>query len=80
MYFGTSVLLLSLSTALTVVVLNLHYRGQLGRAPPRWVRGLVLRCLGSALGLRGTIDSNLEVRSGSRPKVSSPRSDPGFLL
>ncbi|XP_071092239.1 neuronal acetylcholine receptor subunit alpha-10-like [Haliotis cracherodii] len=44
MYFCVVLLLVTLSTALTVTVLNVHFRGQHGVPVPRWIRKT---CLGT---------------------------------
>ncbi|GFO34210.1 neuronal acetylcholine receptor subunit alpha-10-like [Plakobranchus ocellatus] len=45
-YFAVAMLLVSLSTLLTVLVLNIHHKGHLNRPVPRWVRKIVLNYLG----------------------------------
>ncbi|XP_071169768.1 neuronal acetylcholine receptor subunit alpha-10-like isoform X1 [Mytilus edulis] len=46
MYFASSMTLVALSCFMTVMVLNLHYRGENGRKVPSWVRKLIINRLG----------------------------------
>lgn len=41
-YFGATIALVSLSCAMTVFILNLHFKGSTGKTVPLWVRKLVL--------------------------------------
>ncbi|XP_064619928.1 neuronal acetylcholine receptor subunit alpha-10-like [Lineus longissimus] len=41
-FFGATIILLSLSTAVTVVVLNFHFNGEHGKEAPEWLRKVVL--------------------------------------
>ena len=50
-YFGATIVLLATSTSLTVMVLNVHYRGSLGRPVPSVVQLVVLVWLAWILGL-----------------------------
>ena len=49
MYFASSMILVSMSCMMTVVVLNIHYRGTTGYNLPPWVRKLFLEKLGRFL-------------------------------
>ena len=49
-YFGATIVLLAISTALTVVVLNIHHRGSLGKPVPSMVQLVVLDWLARMLG------------------------------
>ncbi|XP_046373238.2 neuronal acetylcholine receptor subunit alpha-10-like [Haliotis rufescens] len=51
-YFCLSLMLVTISTILTVFVLNVHFKGQHGIAVPRWVRSLVLGMLAQLLCVR----------------------------
>ncbi|XP_046373184.2 neuronal acetylcholine receptor subunit alpha-10-like [Haliotis rufescens] len=48
-YFCLSMALVTLSTVLTVIVLNVHYKGQNSVRVPRWVRSLFLGTLAQCL-------------------------------
>ena len=48
-YFGGTILVLSLCTATTVFVLNIHHRGVFKTRVPHWVRVLVLEWLATLL-------------------------------
>ena len=69
MYFGTSVVVLSLSTAFTVILLNLHYRGQFGTNVPGWIRTLVLGCLANLMGLRETVNANVTSKEAKASSI-----------
>ena len=51
-FFGANILLLAVSTAMTVLVLNVHHRGSLGNPVPAVVQLVVLNWLARMLGLR----------------------------
>lgn len=46
MYFASSMTLVALSCFMTVMVLNIHFRGNNGRKVPRWVKYIVVDKLG----------------------------------
>ncbi|XP_041365970.1 neuronal acetylcholine receptor subunit alpha-10-like [Gigantopelta aegis] len=48
-YFCLAILLVTLSTVLSTLVLNVHFKGQHSRAVPRWVRGVFLEFLARVL-------------------------------
>ena len=50
-YFGATIVLLSISTSLTVLVLNVHHRGSHGKPVSSIVRLVVLDWLAKMLGL-----------------------------
>jgi len=50
-FFGTTIFLLSLSSAMTVAVIKLHFSGEHGARVPGWLRTLVLNCIAKALRL-----------------------------
>jgi hypothetical protein len=41
-FFGTTIFLLSLSSAMTVVIMKLHFSGEHGDRVPAWLRKMVL--------------------------------------
>lgn len=45
MYFASSMILVSFSCAMTVLVLNIHFRGATGNKLPNWMRKLFLNRL-----------------------------------
>ncbi|XP_046580190.1 neuronal acetylcholine receptor subunit alpha-10-like [Haliotis rubra] len=51
-YFCVAMLLVALSTALTVIVLNVHFRGQHGDPVPHWIRKIFLGTLSELLCVR----------------------------
>ena len=51
-YFGATIVLLAISTSLTVLVLNVHYRGTHGQPAPSMVQLVVLNWLARIIGLR----------------------------
>ncbi len=64
-----------MSTALTVVILNIHYRGLFGNRVPNWIRKVVLDWLASLLLLKGKVDenvSNLGKKDRVSPRIVSP--------
>lgn len=46
LYFALTIGLLTVSSAMSVVVTNIHFAGNFGTRPPRWVRTVFLDCLG----------------------------------
>ena len=44
-FFGATIFLLSLSSAMTVLIMKLHFSGEHGAKVPNWLRKLVLVCL-----------------------------------
>ena len=58
-YFAAVIILLALSTAMTVVILNFKHRGVFGGRVPGWVRVMILHVLASMLCLREVVDRNL---------------------
>jgi len=50
-FFGTTIFLLSLSSAMTVGVIKLHFSGEHGARVPAWLRTLVLNCIARCLRL-----------------------------
>ncbi|XP_046583793.1 neuronal acetylcholine receptor subunit alpha-10-like [Haliotis rubra] len=51
-YFFLAMMLVTFSTVLTVIVLNVHFKGQHGRGVPRWMRSLFLGTLAQILCVR----------------------------
>ena len=52
-YYGVTIALMSLCTFMTLLVLNLHHKGN---QVPRWVRLFILQGLGTLMCMRSTID------------------------
>jgi len=50
-FFGTTIFLLSLSSAMTVGIIKLHFSGEHGARVPGWLRTLVLDCIAKCLRL-----------------------------
>jgi len=50
-FFGTTIFLLSLSSAMTVAIIKLHFSGEHGARVPGWLRTLVLDCIAKCLRL-----------------------------
>ena len=48
-FFGTTIFLLSLSSAMTVGIIKLHFSGEHGARVPGWMRTLVLDCIAKCL-------------------------------
>ncbi len=57
--------LLAVSTALTVLVLNLHHRGETAHRPPTWLRTLVLHGLGRLLCVRYARERDRQGEAGT---------------
>ena len=74
-YFGANIVLISISTALTVLVLNIHHRGSRGNPVPAMVQKVVLDWLARILGMgkcvpgknKGNLNGAKSVRVNSRP-------------
>ena len=58
-YFGATIILLAMSTAWTVVILNIHHRGAFRNKVPTWIRKVVLNWLASIMLLKNKVDHNL---------------------
>ena len=59
MYFASSMILVSFSCAMTVLVLNIHFRGATGNKLPNWMRRLFLGRLSWLLFVKtGKTNSN----------------------
>ena len=48
-----------MSTAWTVVILNIHHRGAFGNKVPNWIREVVLNWLASIMLLKNKVNHNL---------------------
>ncbi|XP_013418405.1 neuronal acetylcholine receptor subunit alpha-10-like [Lingula anatina] len=59
-YFGCAILLLCISTAMTVMVMNMQYSGAHGARAPPWLRRIVLGNLAKAMCLQRLVQQNLE--------------------
>ena len=46
-----AMMLVSLSCLMTVVVLNLHFKGEYGAKVPRWIRVTILEVVGRLVGV-----------------------------
>jgi len=55
-FFGTTIFLLSLSSALTVAIIKLHFSGEHGARVPAWLRTLVLDCIAKCLRLTSSVE------------------------
>ena len=62
-------MMLATSTAVTVIVINVHYRGVFGNQVPKIVRLLVLNWLARAMRLKDRVDQNLTPREKKSNKV-----------
>ena len=49
-YFACAMLLVSMSCLMTVVVLNVHFKGEYGTRFPTWMRFVFFRGIGRVLG------------------------------
>ena len=61
-YFGATIMMLATSTAVTVVIINVHYRGVFGNDVPIIVRKIVLEWLSRPMCLKGLVDENVSIR------------------
>ena len=57
-YFGATIVLLATSTALTVIVLNVYYRGAFGNEVPPFVQTVVLNWMARLMCLKKRVDDN----------------------
>ena len=69
-YFAASMVLVSLSCVLTILVLNVFYRGTNGRRVPHWAKLYIMKYLGRIVCSRHNRvdDSNVETTPGSPPR------------
>nr|XP_006812268.1 PREDICTED: neuronal acetylcholine receptor subunit alpha-9-like [Saccoglossus kowalevskii] len=65
-YYAATMVLVSLSLVMTVMVLNLHYRGPSSKPVPRWVKRLVLGHLQTFLLVRNPPNFNENFRKSRR--------------
>ena len=61
-FFGATIFLLSLSSAMTVLIMKLHFSGEHGSKVPRWLRKLVLICLARVVRMNKTASKACKVR------------------
>ena len=54
-YFGATVIIMALSTAFTVVILNIHHSGAYKKQVPPWIRTLVLEWLATLVLLKHVV-------------------------
>ena len=73
-YFGATIILLAMSTALTVVILNIHHRGAFGNKVPKWIRTVVLNWLASVMLLKDKVEDNVSAPNQSN-KVENTFTD-----
>jgi len=73
-FFGTTIFLLSLSSAMTVGVIKLHFSGEHGAQVPGWLRALVLNCIAKCLCLNVT-DEDFGDAAGRPTKVELSKSN-----
>ena len=57
-FFGATIFLLSLSSAMTVLIMKLHFSGEHGGKVPNWLRKLVLVCLARVVRMGKTARSD----------------------
>ena len=60
-FFGTTIFLLSLSSAMTVAVIKLHFSGEHGARVPGWLRTLVLDYVAKCLRLSSSDETGNDV-------------------
>ena len=68
-YFGANIVLLSISTALTVLVLNIHHRGSRGNPVPAMVQMVVLDWLARILGMGKCVHGKNKINSDNAKMV-----------
>lgn len=61
-FFGATIFLLSLSSAMTVLIMKLHFSGEHGAKVPRWLRKIVLVCLARVVRMHKTATATCKVR------------------
>ncbi|XP_021574779.1 neuronal acetylcholine receptor subunit alpha-10 [Carlito syrichta] len=71
-YYMATMTMVTFSTALTILIMNLHYCGPSARPVPAWARALLLRHLARGLCVR----ERGEPCGQSRPPESSPNPQP----
>ncbi|XP_064596150.1 neuronal acetylcholine receptor subunit alpha-9-like [Liolophura sinensis] len=72
-YFGVCICIVSLSTALGVFILHLHFRGSRGFPLPRWVRSLIIGKLGHILFYGNLIEKTLRLQTEKRSRKKPAR-------
>ena len=68
-YFGATIMMLASSTGVTVVLINVHYRGVFGNQVPVVVRTLVLDWLARLMCLKEIVDNNVSDKTIPQKKV-----------
>ncbi|KAK2147143.1 hypothetical protein LSH36_568g03027 [Paralvinella palmiformis] len=71
-FFGATIFLLSLSTAMTVVVMKLHFSGEHGSRVPPWLRKLVLVCLARVVRMGKHTKDTYRTREYGCTDISGP--------
>lgn len=57
-YFETTIILLSLTTVMTVFILDAHHRGSVRAPPPKWVQWFFLNIMARALCMHEVVNTN----------------------
>ncbi|ELU04270.1 hypothetical protein CAPTEDRAFT_194559 [Capitella teleta] len=70
-YFLAVLLVLAASTVFTVVVLNLHHRGDLGEEVPNWLRKVLLEWLARCVAMRDLVEINQKKHRLASNKIAS---------
>ena len=68
-FFGATIFLLSLSSAMTVLIMKLHFSGEHGAKVPRWIRTVVLVCLARVVRMHKTTEQTYKVRIKKQTRV-----------
>lgn len=68
-YFLAVLFVLALSSAFTVMVLNLHNRGDLGEEVPMWMRKLIMNWLAKITGMADLVEINQRKHKATSTKV-----------
>lgn len=71
-FFGATIFLLSLSSAMTVVIMKLHFNGEHGNRLPNWMRKLVLHWIARLLRMK---QATVEIRKVSNAYLFKRLSD-----
>ena len=61
-FFGATIFLLSLSSAMTVLIMRVHFSGEHGGKVPRWLRKVVLVCLARVVRMHKSAAETCKVR------------------
>ena len=69
-YFGAVIILMAMSTAMTVVIVNIYHRGILGQNISPFMRFLVFNILARAVFMKETVDKQLHKDGKKDNKIS----------